>query len=196
MCTCLVSVWRMGMASEQWSEMCVTWSFSLWCGPYVRQCTSPATHLTRLNTCRGIIGWKNHGGLTKTLTPDHLMCSPRSKGIHLQPPGFPFYQSFSKNASLYVLARHVFQTMFNPNCVMIRKPCLTLIIHEPHVWDRLTMVTTECFTPSSAALAIEVWIFSRVSQFPTQLFSLENCSDRHHLLIFRNRENYFYQRGF
>lgn len=79
---------------------------------------------------------KSDKGLTKTLTSDHLMCSLWSKGIHLQPPGFLFYHSSPQPASLYILAYHVFQTIFNPNSTRIRKPCLILIIYEPHVWDR------------------------------------------------------------
>lgn len=94
---------------------------------------------------------KSHKGLTKTLTPDHLMCSPWSKGIHLQPPGFLFYHSFPQPAPLYVLAYHAFQTVFNPNSTMIRKPCLIFLIHEPHVWNKqqlspaIVIMTTNVF---------------------------------------------------
>lgn len=52
---------------------------------------------------RRIYWLKNHKGLTKTLTPDHLMCSPGSKGIHLRPPGFLFYHGSPQTVSLHAL---------------------------------------------------------------------------------------------
>lgn len=56
---------------------------------------------------------KNRKSPTKSLAPDHLMCSPWSAGIHLQPLWLPLssISTLSPKLSLYILIRKVSHTL-------------------------------------------------------------------------------------
>lgn len=111
--------------------VCGTCRFSLWCGPYVCRCASPATHLTRLNMCRGFIGWKTTRASQK-LWPQTTWCAAREAKEFISNLLASSSITAFHNLPLFT-SYHAFQTVFNPNSTVIRKPCLIFIIHEPHV---------------------------------------------------------------
>lgn len=119
----------MGMLSEWWK----TCSFSLWCGPYVHHCTSPATHLTRLNMCGGFIGDQT-ARVSQRLWPQTTWCAAREAK--------EFISDLLASSSITVLLKRRLFTSWAVLFFRLRSLRGCTCVRQ------ITVPTTECFLPS------------------------------------------------
>lgn len=148
-----------------------TCSFSLWCGPYVHHCNSPATHLTRLNMCRGFIGYKTARASQK-LWPQTTRCAAREAK--------EFISNLPASSSITVLHKL---------CLFMSWSILFFRLCSIRVYTcvrQITITTTKCFLPSRN-LQLRRLRFGILECFrfvSSTTLSSENSCICHHFFIF------------